>query len=294
MGGPAEVQLVGERLQAEKCAQEIELEARRIEKKFSRFDSESIISKINAAAAGDPVQVDSEVAGLLEYAAICFEQSDGLFDITSGVLRRAWDFKTKRVPNAQEIEALLPLIGWQKVEWRSPLIRLPLAGMQIDFGGLGKEYAVDRCVGIAQTNSINSGFVNFAGDVRVLGPQPLGRAWHVGLVHPRKENAVFASVEVSSGAVATSGDYERFFEVDGKRYCHIMNPQTGWPVHELQSVSVLAESCLTAGTASTITMLLGYDRGKDFLAELGLPYVICNEAGQVESSPIPLSRAGAL
>lgn len=284
MGGPAEVQLLAENVLAEKCARDIELEARRIEKKFSRYDRDSIVSRINECAGGETLQVDAETASLLDYAKVCYEQSEGLFDITSGVLRRAWDFKAGRIPQQSEVGALLPLIGWPQVEWKSPALRLPKPGMQIDFGGLGKEYAVDRCAAVCERHGVKAGLVNLAGDVRVFGPPPGEQPWKIGLAHPRKEGAVFASIELAGGAVATSGDYERYFEAGGKRYSHIMNPKTGWPVDSFQSVSVVAESCLIAGTASSIAMLLGEKKGIEFLDELGLPYVVCDAGGAIERS----------
>ncbi|MBN8549362.1 MAG: FAD:protein FMN transferase [Deltaproteobacteria bacterium] len=285
MGGPAELMLCAEEDLAKQCAALIEAEARRIEKKFSRYDASSAVSILNSQAQKSKVEVDSEVAALLNYAAVCYEQSDGLFDITCGVLRRVWDFKAKRVPTQAEVKAVRSLIGWEQVEWNPPYVGFRKPGMEIDFGGLGKEYAVDRCVALAQQAGIPGGFVNFAGDVRVIGPRPDGQAWRIGLVHPRKTGAVFGSVEIREGAIATSGDYERFFEVDGKRYSHILNPKTGYPAEGFESVSVMGESCLLAGTASTITMLLGPQRGREFLGELGLPYVLRLAGGQVEYFP---------
>lgn len=284
MAGPAEVELYAESKDAAtEVAALIEAEARRIEQKFSRYQSESIVSRINAQAGLAAVEVDAETAGLLQYAAACFEQSDGLFDVTSGVLRKVWNFKAARVPTLQEIESVLPLIGWDKVEWKPPFVRLSQPGMEIDFGGFGKEYAVDRCAALALERGVHSGFVNFAGDLRVLGRHPDGRPYRFGLVHPRRDREVFASVELLRGALATSGDYERFFERDGRRYCHILNPRTGYPVEGLQSVSVAGDSCLVCGSACTIAILFGAERGEQFLAALGAPFVIRRADGSVES-----------
>ena len=245
-------------------------EVKRIETKYSRYRDDSVVSRINRAAGGKAVRVDEETAALLDYADACHRQSDGLFDVTSGVLRRVWDFRRAVVPAPGRIEAVLPLVGWERVHWSRPEIRLPLSGMELDFGGLGKEYAADRAATVAAEQGVAHGFVNLGGDVRVIGPHPDGSPWIVGIVHPRKPGAVVARVALSAGALATSGDYERFFEVDGRRYCHILNPRTGYSATGLQSASVIAPLCLVAGSLSTIAMLKGRD-GCDFLDGQSFP-----------------------
>ncbi|MEQ1439107.1 FAD:protein FMN transferase [Fontimonas sp. SYSU GA230001] len=272
LGGPCAVQIYASDAAAV-CAK-AEAEALRIEAKYSRYRDDSIVAHINAAAgSGLPVEVDDETAALLDYAAIAHAQSGGLFDITSGVLRRAWDFKSRRVPAQHEIDALLPRIGWAQVRWDPPRVLLPKAGMELDFGGFGKEYAVDRVAALLLARGVRHGLVDFAGDIRVLGPHPDGSPWQVGVQHPRRAGAI-ATVPLSHGAIASSGDYERGFEHDGRRYCHILDPRCGWPVQGLAAVSVLADQCLIAGTACTTAMLLGADDGPRWLADLGLPHLI--------------------
>ncbi len=269
---------------AESIATEIIAEVKRVEQKYSRYLPDSVVSRINASAgSGSAINVDDETAALLDYANAAFLQSDGLFDVTSGVLRLAWDFKSKQVPSTSQLTELLELVGWRKIKWSKPSLTLSLPGMQIDFGGIGKEYAVDRAVGIGMKYSEASGLVNLGGDVRVFGKRPDGRAWSIGVAHPRKAGGVLAFLPINSGALATSGDYERFFELDGKRYCHILNPKTGWPVSELQSVSVYAESCLVAGTLATITMLKGAKLGERFLKDSKIPAMIVNADGRVST-----------
>jgi thiamine biosynthesis lipoprotein len=198
-------------------------------------------------------------------------------------LRRAWDFKSKKVPTQAELEFVLPLVGWDKVQWGGGKVQLTREGMELDLGGIGKEYAVDRACGMLLSAGVTSALVNLGGDVRVIGAQADGGSWRVGIAHPREQGATIATVELRGGAVATSGDYERFFEVDGKRYSHILNPRTGFPVQGFQSVSVVADSCLIAGTASTVAMLLGKKGGKGFLKRLGLRSVVVEETGAVVS-----------
>ena len=136
--------------------------------------------------------------------------------------------------------------------------------MEIDFGGIGKEYAADRAATICIDHGIRHGLVNLAGDVRVLGPQPDGTPWRIGITHPRCPGATIAGLDLAGGAVATSGDYERYFELDGVRYCHILDPRSGMPVRHWQSVSVIAPLCVVAGSCSTIAMLLE-EGARDFL-----------------------------
>jgi thiamine biosynthesis lipoprotein len=257
----------------------LESEAREVERKYYRYRADSIISIINSSAGENAVEVDTETAALLDYADLCFRQSAGLFDITSGVLRRAWNFKAPTLPLPQYLTELLPLIGWTKVEWRKPFVRLPLGGMEIDFGGLGKEYASDRLATRALALGVTSAMINLSGDIRILGPHPDGSSWQIGITHPRDTTQSVTALSVAQGAVATSGDYERYIEVGGTRYCHILNPKTGSSVCSFQSVTVHAESCLVAGSATTIAMLFGVSAGMRFLKELGLPFVTVDGNG---------------
>ena len=233
----------------------------RIEAKYTRFRDTSLVASINRAAGGAPVPIDAETAALLRYADACHAASRGRFDITSGALRRAWDFKRvpPRVPDAGEIDALRPLVDWTAVEWDERAIRLPRAGMEIDLGGIGKEYAADRAAAIAIDLGIPHGFVNLAGDVRAWGGHPDGTPWRVGIRHPRRDGATVGGIDLRDGAVATSGDYERYVVVDGRRYCHILDATTGRPVDRWQSMSVAAPLCVVAGSGATVGMLLGDD-----------------------------------
>ncbi len=263
-------------------------DVKRIETKYSRYRDDSVTTRINRAAGRDAVAIDAETVALLDYAQRCHDLSDGLFDITSGVLRRAWDFRRRppKLPDAPTLEAARALIGWERVEREGGRVRLPRAGMEIDFGGMGKEYAADRAATILQEAGIAHALVNLAGDVRALGAQPGGTPWRVAIRHPRRDNAVIAYVELADGAVATSGDYERCFDLDGRRYCHILNPRTGMPVAHWQSVSVVAPLCVVAGSCATIAMLQEA-RGEAFLAAQGLHYVAVGADGRRVGTAAP-------
>jgi thiamine biosynthesis lipoprotein len=255
-------------------------EVRRIETKYSRYRPDSIVSRINAAAGKAAVTCDRETMDLLGYAGALFGASGGLFDITSGVLRRAWDFRRPKVPRADALEPLLALVGWHKVQCEAEAVLLRQTGMEIDFGGFGKEYAADRAAAVLADAGVRHGYVNLGGDMRFLGPQMDGRPWSIGIQDPRDPEGVVATIPVSQGALATSGDYERYFELDGRRYCHILDPRSGMPVRYWRSVSVLAPLSIAAGSCSTIAMLKQQD-GIHFLNASDMRYLAVDDEGQM-------------
>ena len=231
-------------------------EAHRIEAKFSRYRRGNIIDAINTAE-GRPVVVDDETARLLDYAARLHELSDGKFDVTSGVLRRAWRFDgSDRVPAPEAVAALLPIVGWSKVRWRAPQLTLP-PGMEIDLGGIGKEYAVDSAAGLVRLVSARC-LLNFGGDLLALGPQHGGAPWRVGIESVAQGGAVARHIDLTVGALATSGDSRRFLLKDRTRYGHVLDPRTGWPVVGApRSVTVAAATCTEAGMLATLALLQG-------------------------------------
>jgi len=235
----------------------VEAEARRIEQKFSRYKGDSVIGLINAAG-GREMAVDAETANLLNFAAKCFQISNGLFDITSGVLRRIWRFDgSDNVPTNTQIKSLRQLIGWEKVSWKPPAIILP-AGMEIDLGGLAKEYAVDRALGAVREVTSAPALVNFGGDLRVSGPRAHDKPWKVAIESVDANGQAAGLLELAGGALATSGDARRFLLKEGVRYGHILNPRTGRPVeHAPRSVTVAAATCIEAGMIATLAMLQG-------------------------------------
>jgi thiamine biosynthesis lipoprotein len=261
-----------------------------LERRYSRYLPDSFLTRINESAGSlSGVIVDDETAAILNYAQTCYEQSEGLFDVTSGVLRRVWNFKEERLPSQAEINEALGLIGWDKVRWESPRIALPIKGMELDFGGIVKEYAADACANLCQSKGINHGMVNMGGDIHVIGPHPDGSVWTIGIQDPRDSDAIATSMRLKQGGLASSGDYQRFIEIDGVRYSHILNPLTGWPVAGLRAVSVVAPHCLIAGSTSTIAVLKG-EKGKAWLAETDLPHLWFDEDGELFRSRIEESK----
>jgi len=240
----------------------------RIEDKFSRYRTDNLVHAINTSG-GTPIRVDDETANLLDFAATLHRLSDGRFDITSGVLRRAWTFHGgARVPSPAAIDAILPLVGWGKATWQRPMLTL-LPGMQIDFGGIGKEYAVDQAAQIAAQVSPMCCLVNLGGDLAITRPRHDGQPWRVG-IEALQAPRVTASrlIDLTQGALATSGDTHRFILKDGKRYSHILDPRTGWPVDSApRSVTVAASNCTEAGMLTTLAILQGAEAGRFLSAE---------------------------
>ena len=279
MGSPCEFQLyTSNKSHAEEACKKAHTEVMRLEKKYSRYRKDSVTTAINNSSGNKKgIKVDSETALLLDYAQTVHKQSAGLFDITSGVLRRAWDFKSNQLPSQAKIDESLELVGWDYVKWQRPHIVLTKTGMELDFGGYVKEYAVDAAANMLQEQGISAGIVDLGGDLKALGPHPDGKPWQIGIRHPRDPINPIATTTLSHGAVASSGDYERYMTVNGKRYTHVLNPKTGWPIEGFSGVTVIASECLIAGSCSTVAMLKGEDDGKKWLDSLQLPYICIDQ-----------------
>lgn len=289
MASPCSLQIDGrDEPLMRQAAAEAMAEVRRIEHKFSRYRADSVISRINRSAGLDAVEIDAETGDLLNFSAQLWSLSDGLFDITSGVLRHAWDFKNACLPDSATLHSLLERVGWQQLERHDNQVRLKLPGMELDFGGFGKEYAADRAAVVLQSHGITHALVNLGGDLHAIGerglPEMDGLPWQIEIQHPRPDpahpNTPLALLPIGRGGLATSGDYERYFIHDGQRYCHVLNPHTGWPVSYWQSVSVLAANTTTAGALSTIAMLKGSD-APAWLQTQGVRYLLVQQNGDL-------------
>lgn len=285
MGGEGVVEFVDDRgpERAQKVAKAVETEACRIERKFSRYRETSVVSEINRNAGRTPVAVDEETVMLVRAALDLAKMTEGRFDPTVGVLRRVWDFKQQRLPSAEELAELLPLVRAEAVSVRDGTVFLRQGGMEIDLGGVGKEYAVDRAARILRDEGIRSAIVNFAGDVRTVGSRGDGRPWSVGVADPRARGRCRFAVRVLNDAgVATSGDYARGFVRNGVRYHHILDARTGWPARGLSSVTVVAASAFRAGLHATAAFLLGAKAGLALLENTaGVQGALVTEAGAI-------------
>jgi len=285
MGGPCRITLEAPAPAGALAAAEADV--RRIEAKYSRYRNDSVLSRLNAGAGagnGQRTAVDDETADLLDFAASAHAASGGLFDITTGVLRQAWDFRRARLPEPAALQALLQRVGWTRVHWQRPWLELPLAGMELDFGGIGKEYAADRAAAVLAQAGVAAALVNLGGDIRALGPRRDGQPWRLGVTHPRQPGAVLAELAIMAGALATSGDYERYFELDGRRYCHLLDPRSGWPAAHWQAVSVVAPACVAAGAVASIAMLMG-DEALPFLDAEATAWLAVDAQGRVHEGP---------
>ena len=282
MGSPCAIQLYARNEEAGRLAVQAAIDdVNRLESMYSRYREDSFLSKINrVASVGGKISVDEETAGLLDYAETCYHQSDGLFDITSGILRRAWNFKSGNIPPDDIIQQLMTRVGWHKLEWHRPTLTFTVPEMEIDLGGVVKEYAVDRAAALCQERGILHGIVNLGGDIRVIGPHYDGSPWKIAIRHPRKPDALLQTLLLHSGALASSGDYERCIVLNGTRYGHVLNPKTGWPVNHMAAVSVIGEFCVVAGSVSTIGMLKEA-QGPAWLNELGLPHLWVDVHGNI-------------
>ena len=267
-----------------RVARAAEAEVRRIEARYSRFLPDSDLSQINAIAeVGGEIAVDEETAGLIMFAMACHFRSGGAFDITAGVLRRAWDVSRAQLPTRMEIERLLPRVGLDKVRLDGMRLSFETPEMALDFGGMGKEYAADRAAEVCQAMGCRSGLVDLAGDIRVIGPRPDGGPWKIGVRSPGGGASAIPPLDLAKGAVATSGDYEKFIEVDGRRYSHILDPRTGWPASGTASATVIADRCLTAGALATSAMVKGSE-ASDWLAHQAVGWILIDDKGRVKGT----------
>jgi thiamine biosynthesis lipoprotein len=277
MGSPCEVLVDSDDAGlAERLTGIVSSEAWRIEDKFSRYLSDNIVDRINSSE-GEPVSLDDETAALVDFAQTLYEASDGKFDITSGVLREAWTFDgSDNVPDPASVERLMPRVGWDRIRWERPsLVMQP--GMEIDFGGIAKEYAVDKAAGLAAGETDVACLVNFGGDLVASGAPGAMDGWQVGVDSPG--GVPVRRIRLSSGGLATSGDARRYLYKDGKRYSHILDPTTGWPIEDApRSITVAADTCTQAGMLATIAMLKG-PGAETFLDEQGVRHWTLREPG---------------
>ncbi len=282
MGSHCEIQIFSEsRIEAKQLTQRLAGEIARLEKKYSRFEPRSSLSDINNSHGYKMgIKIDSETQALFNHALSCYEQSEGLFDVTAGILHHIWNFQSGIPPVQTQIDEMLPYIGFHKLSIRKSRLYLP-RNMQIDFGGIVKEYAADATAKLARDLGIEQGLINLGGDFAVIGPQPGDKPWTIGVANPKEDRSLMAKVDIARGGLASSGDYERFFEYQGKRYSHILNPKTGWPSSGLRAVSVASPLCTVSGSFATIAMLKDEEDAKKFLKESNLSHVYMDSSENI-------------
>ncbi|GHE77284.1 FAD:protein FMN transferase [Thalassotalea profundi] len=272
MASPCEVLIdCNDKLLANNIASAIAKEAWRIEDKYSRYNIQSVCGQLNEKA-GQSCAIDNETFLLLQFADQCFQISNGLFDITSGILRKIWHFDcSDNIPTQKEVSHLLPFIGWSKTSLTDATFTM-LPNMEIDLGGIGKEYAVDKAILIAKKMSTYPTLINFGGDIAVTGPRNENQAWLIGVEHPSLKEKNNVMVKIKTGAIATSGDANRYLLKNGKRYGHVLNVKTGWSVEEPpNAITVAAPQCIQAGFLATLALLHGKD-AELFLSDQDIKY----------------------
>ena len=288
MGGPARLVINGateQKLDLGAIARQVHTLLEGLEARYSRYRAESIVSLINQrAGSGVFTELDPETRALLDLAGRLWDASGGLFDITSGPLRQAWDFRADGAVDPTQIESARRLVGWEKIEWQASSLHLPTPGMEIDLGGLAKEYAADSVVSLMRGLNVASALIELAGDVATIGDSEDGTPWRVGIQDPDNVGSL-CTVQLSNAAIATSGNYARRIEYEGKQYGHLLNPQIGWPVEGPSSVSVLDSHCLTAGAVATVACLHSEEHAHTWLEHAALPWLMVSSTG-IQSGPI--------
>ena len=244
-------------------------EISRIQEKMAWQNPNSDISRINNSAGGRPLNIGQEMFGFLERSLDLCYKTGGAFNIAVGPLSRLWDFdgETGFVPIAEEIGRRLAWTDYKKIvlDDKNRSVALLYSGMSLDLGGIAKGYAVDRAVEVLKSSGISAGVVNAGGDMRLFGPKPADKLWHIGIQHPRKTDEVLATFRITDRAVVTSGDYERFFIKDEIRYHHILDPATGYPALGCRSVTVVADTAFLADAMATAVYVLGSVEGAELL-----------------------------
>jgi thiamine biosynthesis lipoprotein len=278
MGCPCSVEAFAKsEAQLHECLALARAEIERIEAKYSRYRHGSWLSELNRSAGlSDSIELDQESRGLFDFADQLYIISKHRFDITSGVLGTLWRFAAQddpmtAPPSQKAIDEILPLVNQRLIERGPDAIRLPLVGMSVDFGGIAKEYACDRVAQLLRLNGIDGGCVCLGGDITVFGKRDDERPWLIGIERPQQPTLIEHAVSLSNASLATSGDYARCFDFEGKRYGHLLDATTGWPVHDLRSVSVIAPLCTAAGAVARLAMLQGATWQR-FLLEQGLAW----------------------
>ncbi|MBF0327540.1 MAG: FAD:protein FMN transferase [Nitrospirae bacterium] len=258
----------------------------RLAKLLNFYSEHSEVSEINKNAGNKPVKVSVETFEIIEKALYASENTEGAFDITVGPVVKLWDFKNKVIPDADQIKEKSKIIGYKNIliDKKDSTVFLEKKGMQIDLGGIIKGYAADKAVEVLKSNGIKAGIVAAAGDIRTFGKRHDEGSWNVGIKNPRQKGSVdeiVAVVKLSGQAISTSGDYERFFEKNGIRYHHILDPKTGNPAYGCQSVTIVAKEAAITDAFATGIFVLGPKKGMGVLNKLGIDGIIIDKEGKV-------------
>lgn len=248
-------------------------EIQRIERLLTTFDENSQTNNINRNAGIAPVKVDAEVFGLIQRAVRISAITQGAFDITYGSIdKRFWNFDTNMtaLPDPETAKKAVQLINFRNIllDTEGGTVFLKNEGMRLGFGGIGKGYAAERAKMLLKAQGVQSGIVNASGDLTTWGTQPNGDAWTVGVADPNHRNSTFSYLDVGEMAVATSGNYEKYAVINGKRYAHTIDPRTGFPVSGIKSVTIICPNAEFADAIATPVMVMGVKVGLNLINQL--------------------------
>jgi thiamine biosynthesis lipoprotein len=288
MGNRFEITVVGDdRLWADKRIDDAVEEIKRIEKLFTTFDESSQTNLINRNAGIAPVKVDREVYDLIERSKKISALTQGAFDITYGSIdKRLWNFdKTMTsLPDAQTAKKLVRLINYRNVilDEKNCSVFLKEKGMRIGFGGIGKGYAAEKAKSLLQQKGVKSGIINAAGDLTAWGHQPNGKPWTIGIADPDTKRQAFSFLEITNTSIATSGNYEKFVLIDGKKYSHTIDPKTGLPVRGIKSVTIICPNAEIADAMATPVIIMGIKTGLDMLNQIkGIAGIVIDDNDKI-------------
>jgi len=291
MGNRFELSVVSDNEQwANECIEAAITEISRIEKLLTTFSDDSQTNKINTNAGIAPVKVDKEVFDLIERSLKISSLTQGAFDITYGSIdKRLWNFDKQMtaLPDEKTAKELVRLINYKNVllDKDNSTVFLKEKGMRIGFGGIGKGYAAEKAKQVLKEKGVESGIVNAAGDLTTWGTQPNGKPWTIGIADPEAAQHAFSSFNITDIAVATSGNYEKFVVIDGKKYSHTIDPKTGFPVSGIKSVTIINQNAEIADAMATPVMIMGIKVGLDMVNQIkGLACIIIDDQNKIYTS----------
>ncbi|MDG1571251.1 FAD:protein FMN transferase [Robiginitalea sp. M366] len=287
MGSRFEITVVAsDSLQAAAWTDQAIAEITRIEKLISSWDPNSQTSEINRQAGISPVRVNEELFALIQRSLGISRLTDGAFDISYASMDRIWKFdgSMKAMPPADAVAASVARVGYQKIQLdpKTYSVFLQEPGMKIGFGGIGKGYAADRAKALLMAAGAPAGIINASGDLTTWGIPPGGKPWQVAITNPMDKTHAYGVVPVENRAVVTSGDYEKYVTLDGKRYTHIIDPRTGYPSRGILSVTIFAPKAELADALATSVFVMGLEAGLDRIEQLpGIDGIIVDEHGRL-------------
>lgn len=288
MGTLVEVTVAGAGDQVKSVTQAILDEIQRVEN-LTSFHKPSALTAMNDNAGREPIRCEPELLDLVRQSLEMARLTGGAYDPTIGPVSKLWSFSggQPRLPSPSEIADALTRVGWErvKIDTQAGTISLPEAGMALDLGGIAKGYALDKALEVIRRSGVKAALVNAGGDIVAVGEKAPGKPWRVGVQDPRRGDAIKAVVSLKDRFIVTSGDYERFFVQDGKRYHHILNPHTGYPAEGLSSVTIIANKGSATEALAVAVSVLGAEKGLKLIeATPGVHAMLIDTAGEIRMS----------